>query len=224
MHDLLKKQLELAGGNDAGGLDVAELLRLVSRSYAKLSQPMPGAAQSGVFQAPIRESSLASLVLDHVKDAILTVDSWGLIESVNPTCERLFGYRGDEVAGRSLDLLLPGSGQRKWVDYLETLAAPLGDTHADLAAHEALARHRNGSEFAVELAVSTSQFRARDIFVVCARDVTERKHAELELRESEARNKTLVDHAPEAIVVFDVDSGRFADVNENAVGLVGLSR
>ena len=224
MHDLLKKQLELAGGNEAAGLDVAELLRLVSRSYAKLSHPIPGAGSSGVFEAPTPESSRASLILKHVKDAILTVDSWGLIESVNPTCERLFGYRGEEVAGRSLDLLLPSPAQRKWVEYLETLAAPLGDTHADLAAHEALARHRNGSEFPVELAVSASQFRARDIFVVCVRDVTERKHAELELRESEARNKTLVDHAPEAIVVFDVDSERFADVNENAVRLFGMSR
>ncbi|MDH3947099.1 MAG: PAS domain S-box protein, partial [Chromatiales bacterium] len=213
MHELLKKQLELAGDNEAGDLHVAELLRLVSRSYSKLSHPMPGAGQSGVFRAPSAESSLASLILDHVKDAILTVDSWGLIESINPTCERLFGYRSEEVVGRSLDLLLPSPGQRKWVEYLETLAAPLGDTHADLAAHEGQARHRNGGEFPVELAVSASQFRARDIYVVCVRDATERKHAERALRESEARNKTLVDHAPEAIVVFDVDSERFADVN-----------
>ncbi|MDH4013474.1 MAG: EAL domain-containing protein [Chromatiales bacterium] len=224
MHELLKKQLELAGDNEAGDLHVAELLRLVSRSYSKLSHPMPGAGQSGVFRAPSAESSLASLILDHVKDAILTVDSWGLIESINPTCERLFGYRSEEVVGRSLDLLLPSPGQRKWVEYLETLAAPLGDTHADLAAHEGQARHRNGGEFPVELAVSASQFRARDIYVVCVRDATERKHAERALRESEARNKTLVDHAPEAIVVFDVDSERFADVNENAVRLFGMSR
>ena len=36
------------------------------------------------------------------------------------------------------------------------------------------------------------------------------------MRESEARYRTLVEHAPEVILVFDVDRGRFVDVNDNA--------
>jgi len=59
---------------------------------------------------------------------------------------------------------------------------------------------------------------------VVARDVSEWKLTEAALRESEARNRTLVEHAPEAIVVFDVDAFRFVDVNRNACALFGLSR
>ena len=44
------------------------------------------------------------------------------------------------------------------------------------------------------------------------------------LRESEARYRTLVEHAPEAVVVFDLDTGRFVDCNDNAVRLYGLPR
>jgi PAS domain S-box-containing protein len=44
------------------------------------------------------------------------------------------------------------------------------------------------------------------------------------LRESEQRYRTLVEHAPEAIVVLDLDVGRFVDLNENAERLFGLSR
>ena len=44
------------------------------------------------------------------------------------------------------------------------------------------------------------------------------------LRESEERFKTLVDHAPEAIVLLDADAGRFVDANENALQLFELSR
>jgi PAS domain S-box-containing protein len=44
------------------------------------------------------------------------------------------------------------------------------------------------------------------------------------LRESELRYRTLVEHAPEAIVVFDVDAGRFVDVNDNALRLFGIDR
>ena len=44
------------------------------------------------------------------------------------------------------------------------------------------------------------------------------------LRESEQRYRTLVEHAPEAIVLLDLDVGRFADANQNAERLFGMSR
>ncbi|HXI54323.1 MAG TPA: PAS domain S-box protein, partial [Candidatus Saccharimonadales bacterium] len=83
----------------------------------------------------------------------------------------------------------------------------------------------------------------RVIEVVCVHeDITERKRSEdeirrlnatlerrvvertLELTSSEARLRTMIEHAPEAIVVFDADTGVFVDCNENAVRLFGLSR
>jgi PAS domain S-box-containing protein len=45
-----------------------------------------------------------------------------------------------------------------------------------------------------------------------------------ELKEREARLRTLVDHAPEAIVLLDADAGKFVDANENAEKLFGLDR
>ncbi|MEE9465115.1 MAG: response regulator [Candidatus Neomarinimicrobiota bacterium] len=50
----------------------------------------------------------------------------------------------------------------------------------------------------------------------------ERKQAEEKLRESEARFRTLVEHAPEAIIVLDADQGRFVDANGRAVHLFGI--
>ncbi|HKS05092.1 MAG TPA: PAS domain S-box protein [Gemmatimonadaceae bacterium] len=60
--------------------------------------------------------------------------------------------------------------------------------------------------------------------VIVARDITERKRVEDALRESEERYRTVMEHAPEAIVVFDVDAGRFVDVNRNACALFGMTR
>ncbi|HKX62585.1 MAG TPA: PAS domain S-box protein [Verrucomicrobiae bacterium] len=45
-----------------------------------------------------------------------------------------------------------------------------------------------------------------------------------ELTQSEARLRTLIDHAPEAIVVLDAETGRFLSCNENAARLFGLER
>jgi PAS domain S-box-containing protein len=55
-------------------------------------------------------------------------------------------------------------------------------------------------------------------------EIRERLRADMALRDSERRYRVLVEHAPEAVVVFDVDEGRFVDVNENAARLFKLSR
>ncbi|UCD23231.1 MAG: PAS domain S-box protein, partial [Gemmatimonadota bacterium] len=56
------------------------------------------------------------------------------------------------------------------------------------------------------------------------RDVTEQRRAEHELRQSEERFRTLVHHAPEAIVLWSLDTGKFVDANANAERLFGLVR
>ena len=59
--------------------------------------------------------------------------------------------------------------------------------------------------------------------VIVARDITERRRTQLALAESEARFRTLVENAPEAIVVFDIDDDRFIDANHNACELFEMS-
>jgi PAS domain S-box-containing protein len=60
--------------------------------------------------------------------------------------------------------------------------------------------------------------------IIVARDITDSRLAQWALAESEARYRTLVEYAPEAIVVFDVDAYTFVDVNQNACSLFRLDR
>jgi PAS domain S-box-containing protein len=100
----------------------------------------------------------------------------------------------------------------------------------------------DGSQLPVEIVLTPIQFGERPLLFSAAREITERKTAEQENRQlratleqriaertaelaaSEARMRTLVEHAPEAIVVFDGETGRFLNCNENATQLYGLSR
>jgi diguanylate cyclase (GGDEF)-like protein/PAS domain S-box-containing protein len=173
----------------------------------------------------IREQTASHLqaILDNVKDAIVTVDDAGHIETFNPTGERIFGYAQAEILGRSLEFLLPDIARGE-SDFLERLATKIDDTHVDLAAHQTWGRAKGGNRVAVEIAVSKAKLNWRDGYIVSIRDITERHLAEQSMRESEARYRTLVEHAPEVIVVFDVDQGKFVDVNDNACRFFKMPR
>src|SRR6185436_12587940 len=106
---------------------------------------------------------------------------------------------------------------------------------------EWMMRHKDGREVLLEVAVTPVLMGGRVINVSVSRDITERKRAEhesLELNQSlerrvaertaalttsEARFRALVEHAPEAIVVFDGNTGRFQFGNDHACRLYGVT-
>ncbi len=149
----------------------------------------------------------------------------GLIRTFNPTGERVFGYSQAEVLGKRIDLLIPKIADAESVpEALARLATSLDDTALDLAARELWAQRQNGALFPAEIAVSKAPVSRGEMFVLCLRDVTERRESEQAMRESAARYQLLVDHAPDAIVVLDADTGRFVDANDKALRFYGLSR
>jgi diguanylate cyclase (GGDEF)-like protein/PAS domain S-box-containing protein len=85
-------------------------------------------------------------------------------------------------------------------------------------------RRADGREFPVELVASATEVAGQRVYVLAIRDMSERLESEHALRDSEARYRSLVDSAPEAIVVLDPSTGRFADANEKALQLFKTSR
>src|SRR5688572_683371 len=234
MHRLLAQQIKEATRPD-GELDLGKLLAAITGTYCKTDEERRGIVRSMQLMSDeataltleLRQSTASQLqaVLDHVKDVIMTVDDAGHIASINVTGQRVFGHAEAEAIGRPLSFLLPQlAAKHSIAAELEQLAARLDDTQVDLAPHETLGLRSNGTQFSAEIAVSKTRMNRRDVFVVCLRDTSDRKLAEAALRDSEARYRTLVEHAPEIIVVVDLDENRLVDLNENAVCFFKMER
>ncbi len=236
LHPQLKAQLREArlrtGSPDP---DVPMLLRLINEHYQTIERERRGIvesmrlmadeAQALAHEAREQSSEHLQVILDHIKDVVLLVDAEGMIRTFNPTGERVFGYREAQVLGKCIDLLIPKIADEESVaQALERLAARGDDSARDLAARELWAQRHNGALFPAEIAISKAPLSQRQMFVLCLRDVTERRESEQAMRESAARYQLLVDHAPDAIVVLDADTGRFVDANDKAVKFYGLSR
>ena len=238
LHPQLRAQLrELQLRTGSATPDLAMLLRLINEQYhtseaerrgiVESMRLMADEARALALEVRAQSSEHLQVILDHIKDVVLSVDEQGVIRTFNPTGERVFGYAESELIGERVDVLIPGltiATDETVPEALRRLAASSGDTALDLASRELWARRKDGERFPAELAVSKAPASGREMFVMCLRDVTERRESEEAMRESAARYRILVDHAPEAIVVLDVDTGRFMDANDKAQKLFGLER
>ncbi|MFW6038904.1 MAG: PAS domain S-box protein [bacterium] len=116
-------------------------------------------------------------IIDAAVDAIITIDSRARITLFNPSAERLFGYSQEEVLGQNVNLLMPEpyhSEHDQYVKrYLET-----GERHIIGIGREVTARHKDGTTFPIDLAVSEIRSGQQRAFVGIIRDLRTRKQLE----------------------------------------------
>ncbi|MCK9591037.1 MAG: PAS domain S-box protein [Methanoregula sp.] len=147
-------------------------------------------------------------------DLFCIADTNGFFRRLNPEWERDLGYTLAEMEGhRFLDFVHPD-------DMQATLSAI-----ADLASQKVVIhftnrfRHKDGSYRWIEW---KSYPKGKRIFAV-ARDITERKQAEREIRKARDMFRTFVDHSYDAVFISDLN-GRVLDVNATMLKMYQVNR
>ena len=120
-------------------------------------------------------------VLESAPDAIVIVNEKGRILLVNAQTEKLFGYSKDELADQPVEMLIPERFRPNHVSHRRAYVAkprmrPMG------ARFELYGRRADGSEFPVEISLSQLETPEGPLIQSAIRDVTNRKHAEEELK------------------------------------------
>ncbi len=135
----------------------------------------------------IKEEETRSVV-EHMVDCVVTTDERGVMLSVNPVMEKLFGYTSEEAIGQNVSILVPEPDRSKHDFYMErycktehggqeytgTVGRPyLTGTHSIGRGREVEAVHKNGERISTYLAVSEYFVGGKRHFTGVMRDIRE---------------------------------------------------
>jgi PAS domain S-box-containing protein len=137
---------------------------------------------------PIGEPKLEA-ILNSAVAAIITIDTSGAIQTVNPATERLFGYKAEELLGQNVRILMPSPYHEEHDAYL-TNYAKTGRKRIIGIGREVKGQRKDGTVFPVDLAVSEFVADGMRFFAGIISDLSERKRLEEAFLESERKLAT----------------------------------
>jgi len=160
-----------------------------------------------------------SLLFQYAPDAYYLSDLKGSFVDGNKAAEELTGYRKDEIIGKSfLKLkLLPRRQMPKAVKLLarNALSKPTGPDEFTL-------NRKDGTSVSVEIRTFPINVKGKTLVLGIARDITQRKEKEREVRENKEKFERLFMDNPEAAVYVDSDF-HILDANPRLQELFGYS-
>ena len=116
-------------------------------------------------------------VHDTVSDGIITIDEQGLIESINPAVEMIFGYTQQELLGKNVRILMPDPDRSKNGQYLERYMNT-GEARVIGIGREVTGLRKDSSTFPLDLSIGEIRLGETRLFTGVVRDITERKKVE----------------------------------------------
>jgi two-component system sensor kinase FixL len=150
---------------------------------AKVARDITAAkrAQTSLME---REAHLRS-VLDTIPDAMIVINSRGIIRSFSAAAEHLFGYRADEIVGQNVSLLMPSPDKEQHDAYMARYATT-GERRVIGRGRVVVGLRRDGSTFPMELSVGEARSGEDHFFTGFARDLTERQETQQRLHDLQA--------------------------------------
>ncbi|MEO6195653.1 MAG: PAS domain S-box protein [Thermoanaerobaculia bacterium] len=137
------------------------------------------------IQAALQQSTeRLQAVLNAAVDGVVLIDTAGIIQSANPSVQKLFGYTPEELIGQNVKVLMPPAWREEHDGYLDRYKAT-GEARIIGIGRQVEGRRRDGSTFPLDLAVSEVRHGSEVFFLGTLRDLTDRVRLEDEFRQSQ---------------------------------------
>ena len=175
-------------------------------------------------EALLESQVLLSSIINSAMDGIITVDENQNIVMINPSGEKIFQYKANEIVGKSIDEIIPFRFREIHRKHVEEFGQT-GITARKAYSLTPLSGLRaNGQEFPLEISISQVRAGKKKLYTAIFRDVTEKLKTEKAIKASEERYRLLFHNNPLSMWVYDSQSLEFLDVNNAAVEKYGYSR
>lgn len=129
----------------------------------------------------MESSKLLTAIIEHAIDGIITIDTHGIVESINPSALKLFGYEEADVIGRNVSVLMPEPHRSSHDNYIANYLRT-GNKKIIGIGREVRGKRKDGTTFPFRLAVSEVIMRDKKIFTGFIHDLSKEKEVEEKLK------------------------------------------
>ena len=161
-------------------------------------------------------------IANSTTDALIAIDQAGIITSWNHAAESIFGHSADEIIGRSLHVIIPERFRSLHDQGLARVGSG-GTRHVIGHAVELAGLRKDGTEFPMELTLSTWEASDGRHYGGIVRDISERVKMADDLRASEARTRAIMESASDGIITTD-SKGIVLSWNPAAASMFGYGQ
>ncbi|SOE17128.1 PAS domain S-box-containing protein [Hoeflea halophila] len=165
------------------------------------------------------EATRNSAIMNTVLDGVLTTNSQGLVETINPAGLRLFGYAKGDVVGKNVKMLMPAPYHEELDAFLRNYQRTDERKFAGTQ-RQVSAIRRDGTEFPIDLTVNEMRLDGERMFVGTIRDTSEAVAAAKDLHESNTLKSAILASTEYLIVATELDGTvmMFNEAAESALG------
>lgn len=155
-------------------------------------------------------------LLDTAMDGIISLNGEQKIVLFNRAAEMIFGWKADQVLGRSINLLIPQRFVQHHHGYVEQFGQGVIESRRMGVQRTVMALHAQGHEFPIEASISQVSIDSHRLYTVILRDVTEAVRRRQQIEEQ----SQMLDQVSDAVSVVDA-SGKITYWNHGAQKLFG---
>ena len=166
------------------------------------------------------ELKLLQAIFDNAVDGIITINTRGLIENINPAAANLFGYSAEEVKGRNVKMLMPEPYHGEHDNYIHNYNRT-GVKKIIGIGREVKGQRKDKTIFPFFLSISEVQLDDGIVYTGVIHDISALKQKEKELEASRNQLKAIFETAVDGIIIIN-RRGIIQMVNKAVSNLFGF--
>jgi PAS domain S-box-containing protein len=172
----------------------------------------------------MENESLIQNIFESAPEAVVMINEKSEVMKWNKRAGQLFKWPASEVLGKPIyDFIIPEryreEHKRGMKRFLETGVGPILNKNIEVSAVD-----RDNKELEIEMSISASQMKGKNVFIAFVKDIRERKNLAKENKRTNDFLDSIIENIPDMVFVKDAKELRFVRLNKAGEHLLGHSR